>query len=48
MRKDASINYPNRLYNPLSKHEEMILSNYTLGSAQLMPPKVTFEQVKKA
>lgn len=44
----ASIKYPNRLYNPLSKQEEIILSNYTLRSAQLIPPKVTLEQLRDA
>jgi hypothetical protein len=46
MRKEASIKYPNRLYNPLSKQEEIILSNYTLRSAKLIPPKVTLEQLR--
>ena len=48
MRKDASIRYPNRLYNPLSKQEEIVLSNYTLHSAKLIPPKVTLEKVRNA
>lgn len=48
MRKDAFIKYPNRLYNPLSKQEEIILSNYTLRSAKLIPPKVTLEQLRDA
>lgn len=48
MRKDATIKYPHRLYNPLSKEEEVILRNYTLRSTKLIPPKVTFEQVRDA
>ena len=39
LRKEAVVDYPERLYNPLGKQEEMLLRNFTLRAAKLIPPR---------
>nr|AOH77126.1 putative GIY-YIG homing endonuclease [Dunaliella salina] len=47
VRKEASVKYPNRLYNPLSSKEEVIYQNYLARASNLIPPKSISARTKQ-
>ena len=47
VRNEASIKYPNRLYNPLSPEEKIIYQNSLARASKLIPPRSTEARTKQ-